>query len=82
MLDSYAHAYEYSFMRTSTHLASTICTCVRVRIHAYEYASSPFKILEVSGLQARSLQIVAHKFSYDLCKQSLHLPLSSTQLHT
>ncbi len=28
-------------------------------------------------LQARSLQIIAHKFSYDLCKQSLHLPLSS-----
>jgi hypothetical protein len=28
-------------------------------------------------LQARSLQNIAHKFSYDLCTQSPHLPLSS-----
>jgi hypothetical protein len=27
----------------------------------------------------RSLQIIAHKFSYDLCKQSSHLPLSSNR---
>jgi hypothetical protein len=29
-------------------------------------------------LQARSLQNIAHKFSYDLCTQSPRLPLSST----
>jgi hypothetical protein len=28
-------------------------------------------------LQARSLQNIANKFSYDLCTQSPHLPLSS-----
>jgi hypothetical protein len=28
--------------------------------------------------QARSLQNIAHKFSYNLCKQSPHLPLSSS----
>jgi hypothetical protein len=30
-------------------------------------------------LQARSLQIIAHKFSYDLCMQSPCLPMSSRQ---
>jgi hypothetical protein len=34
---------------------------------------------EFEFLQARQLQNIAHKSSYDLCKQSPHLPLSSSR---
>ena len=50
-----------------------------VDIGAFSLEFREFQILEFLVLQARSLQIIAHKFSYDLCKQSSHLSLSSSR---
>ncbi len=59
----YANAYEYSFMRTSTHLAGTICTCVQVRIHAYEYASS----------NPACVQVLIHVYKYASSRYHMHM---------
>ena len=57
----YAYAYEYSFMRTSTHLAGTMCTCVRVRIHAYEYA---LRRTHLAGTVCTCVQVRIHAYEY------------------
>ncbi len=57
----YAHAYEYSFMCTSTHLAGTMCTCVRVRIYAYEYASQR---MHLAGTICTCVQVRIHAYEY------------------